>query len=541
MSRRGKKEREGPLEGHYRTGRVYRPPLLAQPTDLTLSDWVRSDLPDLLWPVLLAAQRGNRGLASFGQLQRTVISVCGDALDESECDFDGRLTSLEEIPPPLRDIIVKDVTSLDEYRAAVPRGLADILRLYDDVPGAWLLLNDRSPALPPDEAATLLMRSMVDVVRDGHLNALVKAAPFGWLVMRGRVSMPPEQVEILKDYPIDPEKVGMGDAFIRSSFLAFKTFDSEEAQQRRAAWARSFWRQNWRNFDCWPEEAQEDGDAEQAPGAVDAESVGEAEDEDEGGDTLAQWAGEAIADAIEMTNDFLQHALDHDLEVDLFDAARHEVVCGLASRAARATLATLRAPHLWTGEHGMNTIRMLAETTIVLAWMRLQEPDIYARYQDYGRGKAKLVKAHLETLMEGGVGEYSEMVEKAAEGFGNKFGGEWGGEFQQVSVESTFAGVSLRQMALDADLGTLYRHVYQSASGVAHGEWWSIEDYAMQRCRNPLHLFHQVPSFDPDFPVTPEFSTLLVRSLEEVLVGAAESLGIDLFPEEPDADDPPPG
>jgi hypothetical protein len=73
-------------------------------------------------------------------------------------------------------------------------------------------------------------------------------------------------------------------------------------------------------------------------------------------------------------------------------------------------------------------------------------------------------------------------------------GGEWSEQFQEVSVDSTFAGVSVRQMAEEADLLDEYRHAYQPASGISHGEWWAVEDYAMQRCASPLHFFHQVPA-----------------------------------------------
>lgn len=59
-----------------------------------------------------------------------------------------------------------------------------------------------------------------------------------------------------------------------------------------------------------------------------------------------------------------------------------------------------------------------------------------------------------------------------------------------MSVESTFTGRTLRQMA--EEIGDLdrYRFQYQPASAVAHGEWGTIEDYCLQRCANPLHLFH---------------------------------------------------
>ena len=59
-----------------------------------------------------------------------------------------------------------------------------------------------------------------------------------------------------------------------------------------------------------------------------------------------------------------------------------------------------------------------------------------------------------------------------------------GEEFQDVSLEATFSGISMRQMADEAAMLDVYNLVYQPTSGVVHGEWWAIEDYAMQRCAN---------------------------------------------------------
>jgi hypothetical protein len=82
-------------------------------------------------------------------------------------------------------------------------------------------------------------------------------------------------------------------------------------------------------------------------------------------------------------------------------------------------------------------------------------------------------------------------------------------------------------MALAVNLGDEYRHIYQPASSIAHGEWWTIEDYAMQRCMNPLHLFHRIPSLIPEFPVTPAFAELLADRLDALIRQALRSLFVD--------------
>jgi hypothetical protein len=57
-------ENSGPLAGHVRKGRVYRSPL-ATTGVLFTADWVRDDLPDLLWPVLVLSEFGTAGGRRF--------------------------------------------------------------------------------------------------------------------------------------------------------------------------------------------------------------------------------------------------------------------------------------------------------------------------------------------------------------------------------------------------------------------------------------------------------------------------------------------
>ena len=165
----------------------------------------------------------------------------------------------------------------------------------------------------------------------------------------------------------------------------------------------------------------------------------------------------------------------------------------------------------------MMPLRVLSETLIVLTWMSKAAPGIYERYQNYGRGKAKLLQRHLESVAATFPEGPPEYVERALQHFEKKLGGEWGQEFQEVSLDTTFSGRSVRDMAREAGLEDEYRYMYQSASGAAHGEWWAIEDYSMQRCLNPLHRFHLIPSFDPEFPTTSDFAGLLVRKLGDLI------------------------
>src|SRR5690348_6826738 len=55
--RQRRPEETGVLVGHTKRGRSYLPPM--RELGVTTVDWVRDDLPDLLWPVLLLAEQGS--------------------------------------------------------------------------------------------------------------------------------------------------------------------------------------------------------------------------------------------------------------------------------------------------------------------------------------------------------------------------------------------------------------------------------------------------------------------------------------------------
>ncbi len=540
---RGRRQEVGPLKGHYKQGRVFRPPLLAYEATRA-SDWVRDDLPDLLWPLLLASRLGDPSAALFRQVQEVVIETIGaDDLDKHQIAFDGRLTSIEAVPKALRPTLVSGIRESGLAESAIPPEIRGVLAMYEGVPGAWLLLEPfrvSDHRLDPDEPTLVLLRGMVDVIRDAHLNALAKCPQMGWLLLRGRLKMDPEMVEVLRDYPQDPDSRPLADSMILSSFLSMKGAIESETPNRMArwrTWAESFWRQNWSMFECLPEEQaassqghetdtqRTDGGAGSSteegrtdPGIEDAADT-DSRDDEAGEFELSAASRRAIEEVLSSFNTFLAVALDHERPVDLHSPARHEVVCGLVSRAARSVLATLRAPHLWSGEHGVSALRVLSETTIVLSWMSKQDPSVYERFQSYGRGKAKLMKQHMKAVAGSFPGDPPELLTEAIRHVEKGLGGDWGQEFQEVNLEPTFSGLTVRQMAADSDLEDEYRHIYQSASGASHGEWWAIEDYAMQRCMNPLHLFHRIPSFDPEFPPTVDFAHLLsyrVRDLIEL-------------------------
>jgi hypothetical protein len=64
--------------------------------------------------------------------------------------------------------------------------------------------------------------------------------------------------------------------------------------------------------------------------------------------------------------------------------------------------------------------------------------------------------------------------------------------------------------------------LFAPASSNVHGEWSVIDEYALERCRNPLHMGHRIVRHDVSGPMGStvvetivEFAMLLVDEYEE--------------------------
>jgi hypothetical protein len=470
-----------------------------------LANWVRDDLPDLLWPVYLIGHGGDRAAVNIGRFQSALATaITAQGIDVKSLRLDGRLTSLEEVPEALRGAVLPLLEQEISNRGLMPSPLLRVLRQYEDLPGRWLLVDafeHRDATTDVSQELERLAQAIANVTRDGHLEALVKFMGIAWDAVTGQMSTSAETVRYLRGYPGDATLVAQADTVVRAMFGARNGADflnDPQVEQDRVSWARSFWRKNWVLSPCLlpsPPTLAADPDSVEAPAV---EPLLEAP-EDAGidpADASATDPESLKASVLTGLNRFLTAVTQPDFPVDLFRPAQHEVLCGMVTRTARSVLAVLDAPHMWCSEHGAGIIRQLAETEIVMTWMDRQDPEVYERYQNYGIGKAKLQRRRMSELAEKFEGNPPALLVQALERAQQRLGGDWGEEFINVSLDSTFAGISVRQMALDCGLEDLYRYVYQGASAVTHGEWDPIDDQMMTRCGNPLHRWHRLPSTD---------------------------------------------
>lgn len=105
-------QKDGPLAGHVRNKRVFKPPLVATGV-LDMGNWIKDDFPDLLWPALILASRGEDGIRDLIHWQKAVqerLSRHGENGWVAE-RLDGRLTSLDDLTekfPDAETIVVQE-------------------------------------------------------------------------------------------------------------------------------------------------------------------------------------------------------------------------------------------------------------------------------------------------------------------------------------------------------------------------------------------------------------------------------------------------
>lgn len=499
-------EKSGPMAGHVRRGRLFVPELAAT-VDLTSNDWFRDDVPDYLWPLMIAESQGSPSLVRFVRWQGAVHADLNNLVPARAlaAGLDGRLSSLDRLAA-LNDTAADVMREHAIEYYLLTDEIAKALSTYPERPAAWF--TDRELASPDQDDVDLIAASLLGVLRDGHREALIKCLQVWGAVQAGTFTSDQHTIDLLKNYPNDEGTRSQADTTVRACWGAMKGLLLQEDKKYfddSIKWARVFWGINSMTTPCRRKRELDD-----KPGdGLDEESEASPVEEEKKGECPANGPAATNVEDVDPDGEqkFRQTAMDlmssyvEAIETSpqrLYDQERQEVHAGLVSRAAREVITVLGTPDLWCLEHGAHVGRMLVETRIQLAWMAAQDPSVYRTYQDYGAGKAKLYARILEDLPQGWNGSNGAIKESVEEGvaeFDRLSHADPAFDFGTVDTRSTFAsGKTLREMAAEAGLSDPYRNSFQLQSGIVHGEWWSIEAHGMERCLNVMHRAHLIPS-----------------------------------------------
>jgi hypothetical protein len=168
------------------------------------------------------------------------------------------------------------------------------------------------------------------------------------------------------------------------------------------------------------------------------------------------------------------------------------VLLGLASRMYSLLYAFLERPSAWVPATAGLHLRPLVDTRILIGWLITRDDAaIFAAYREHGLGRLKLLREHIKADLGEDLDNDARAMLDHIDRRVNLERDEW---LQPVNLGS-FADVSPRKMAEEADLKREYDITYAPLSSSNHGEWPTVRDNDTTLCGEPLHGSHRVGAF----------------------------------------------
>lgn len=501
---RKSQRRTSDLAAHRRRGRVLQPPLAALP-NMRAVNWLPDLFPDMLWLTsIISYDEDGKGMIicarTLDLVDRVLRNMPEEARPPEKLIVDGRLSSFEPLASAAREAVLAEMESQGVYDLAVPEPFFHALGMYPNAPGSWLLGVWRARGVAVDwERAQGFLAGVIADAAHGQSEVPTRAkfiALSRWF-KAGRIRVPRDmtELELFPKYPdrLNEDEKAMVESVARAMFMSI--YMPEMNDNVSPDWPMEFWRSNWQKYPCTLEEAA-------APDTGSADSIQEALNH-------FQSQADTLLDRV-MTR---ATAVDP----DLYSPDRYEVLAGIMVRSVRSLVAASRTPLLWSAEHGFPLLRQVCEALIVLRWLLSRDdPALYTRFKSYGRGRLKLLKLHVEQYLDS-LDDPPPELRQYRDFLDAEVNQDVWEEWQEISLDSTFSGLSAYKMAQEVGMESEYNFVFAPASAATHGEWSSLDRYALERCLNPLHRWHRVPRREAGTRLDPELIDSALRFGEELV------------------------
>ena len=455
--------------------------------------WWRDSLPNCLWLCWHVSSEDYFDVFAASKYLDEIETGLGDDRTGFPEDWiqTGKLSDFEAVPEAARAKMLEHLSDSGAYETVFPEEFAVALAMYPAAPGMWLIRPwlDRGLVVDP-EVAERRLRDVVGKAMDsqGKVATRAKALVFRQILKAGRVTysdqvMNDELISAFSKYPRDTtdEQNVRVESHVRAAFLAM-----ESIADKKLEWPEIFWRSNWKLYVC------QTSDTELGPEVLDGRS-------DEVRDALRELREEVEG----MWARFATVAKTTD--PDLYAPDRFEVLTGLVGRAVRLVRTIAGYPLMWTMEQGAPVLRALVESRIIIRYLVAKgEPELYERFRAYGVGHLKLLKLHMEEFIDI-AGEAGEGMKDYLELISTYVNRDHYEEYINIDLGGNFAGIDMRKMADEVDLGNDYRLLFQPASSNVHGEWGAIDMNVFEPYLNPLHANHRVLADNDRTVIGPPF------------------------------------
>lgn len=200
------------------------------------------------------------------------------------------------------------------------------------------------------------------------------------------------------------------------------------------------------------------------------------------------------------------------IDIDLTKKEIYEVLIGLIAR--QITLAThfMKCPNLWTGNLGPIILRSMIDNYINFAWIIKEPLERSRKYILYGLGQEKLIIEHRKNeIINEGSDPKNDILIKYSEAWINSQRFSF---FTEVNIGS-WSGISVREMAVQADCLDFYNYSYLPFSSAVHNMWNHITRYNLKPSDNPLHKFLLIPEI-PEIRIIIEFIEIAARYVDKM-------------------------
>ncbi|MBD7999550.1 DUF5677 domain-containing protein [Oerskovia gallyi] len=526
------------LADHKRKGKKFTAPMNSIGTPITSIPWLRDVYPNLIWMCAVLHNHGiDQGtgvitgtldrLQDFFDSNGVEVDRTGDEVRSVGPVLDGTLQSFDAIPQASRTAAIDALKIGGLYEEAFPWPFARAMANYQDLPGAWILDGWRGHEEPVSrEPPEEFLRRTTIAAWHGQNDVATRAKVLYTraFMQAGKVSFGENVtfLHMLTRYPneLTRDECRQVEASMRAMFgVLWGSTGTNGYSADIQCWAVSFWRSNWRLYAC-----QKETEAADEPADARIGEEGPATDESENPEAGWRVAQRAWAERL---GEIHQRFLDahQAADPDLYIPDRNEVLTGIAHRHLRATELMIQFPGLWSAEHGASIVRSLIEGRIIQKWLvHKDDPDLFTKFKDYGRGHLKLQVLHLREFRDNLPAPVDGLDEtiKSMEGLLERDLME---EFQDISVEGNFAGTDVRSMAYAIGLEDEYRLVFAPMSANVHSEWITLEQYALVPCRNPLHRGHRVPNPEVRVLLGPEVVDVALSTLDALVGDYVDAIG----------------
>lgn len=471
MGRSKKRHKKGwytPISRHQRRGSQ----LVSSMGTMNMEalEWERDLLPEYLWIASLEAHLP-------ANLWPTVYNRFMDAIDTvmpKDGVALGFITDFGMVPADARAQFKE--ANREVILKAFHKPFGRIVAFYPESPAYWLVLQDeieREGSLDPQVELRRLHEILVKLFGAKDLIAgHIRAVPLNRIFAHKKIFLPTDMpsIDLLPKYPdgcTEDEKYQvqqLARIIVNMQYQHFGHYKSKE-------WPRYFWRHNDDLVPCQPRHIAITGDGSVGP---------------EEARPLYTLLEANSKRAIEYVR-----SLATRVRCDLYDPTRDEILLGLLARLTRLYVVMSLDPALWARDTGGIILRCLTDTAISFSYLAKKgSPEEFSSFRKYGEGKEKLLMLHLQDTH---AGETS-LEGRTSEEIAQELGGGFNPELIDVELDN-WTKKSVRDLAMETEMGRFYRLVYDPSSSDLHGTWVSLKHSNLRHCGQALHRFHRLPTY----------------------------------------------